>query len=95
MVDPTTSTITPLKGEITLKSPATKVTNMEIDTATKKPRVCTQGKEIVTLDDDDEESINQTNGFPITKEPSHSKEASHPASPSLSHSTSHSERTIS
>ena len=34
-------------------------------------------------------------GFLITEEPSHSKEASHLASPSLSHSTSHSERTIS
>ena len=68
---------------------------MEIDTTTKKPRVSTQGKEIVTLEDDEEESINQMQGFPIGEEPSHSKEASHPYSPSVSHSTSHSERTIS
>jgi hypothetical protein len=95
MVDPITCTITPFKGERTLNRHAKKVTNMEIDTTTKKPRVSTQGKEIVTLEDDGEESINQMNGFPIIEEPSHSKEASHPTSPSLSHSTSHKERTIS
>ena len=33
--------------------------------------------------------------FLIIEEPSHSKESSHPTSPSISHSTSHSERTIS
>lgn len=95
MVDPITGTITSFKGERTLKRPATKVTNMEIDTTTKKLKVSTQGKEIVTLENDEEESINQTKGFPITKELSHSKEASHPTCPSLSHCTSHSERTIS
>ena len=68
---------------------------MEIDTAAKKPRVSTQGKEIVTFDDNDEESINQTKGIPITEDISHSKEASHPTFPSLTHSTSHSKRTIS
>ena len=68
---------------------------MEIDTAAKKPRVSTQGKEIVTVDDDDEESINQTKGIPITEEHSHSKESSHPTSPSLTHFASQSERTIS
>ena len=95
MVDPIIGTNTPFKGERTLKRPATKVTNMEIDIATKKPRVSTQGKEIVTLDDDDEESINQTKEIPITEEISHSRETSHPSSPSLTHSTSHSKRTIS
>ena len=68
---------------------------MEIDTTTKKPRVSSQGKEIVTLEDDEEESINQIQGFPIQEEPSHSKEVSHVVSPSISHSTSNSERTIS
>ena len=68
---------------------------MEIDTTTKKPRVSSQGKEIVTLEDDEEESINQIQGSPILEEPSHSKEVSHTASPSISHSTSNSERTIS
>ena len=58
MVDLVTGTITPFKGERTLKRPTTEVTNMEIDTVAKKPRVPTQGKEIVTLDDDDEEPIN-------------------------------------
>ena len=95
MVDPITCTITPFKGKRSLKRHATEVTNMEIDTTTNKPRVSTQGNEIVTLEDDEEESINQMKGFPITKEPSHSKEASHPTSPLVSHSTSHSERTIS
>ena len=41
MVDPITGTITPFKGESSLKRPATEVTNMEIDTTTKKPRVST------------------------------------------------------
>ena len=41
MVDPIIGTITHFKGERTLKRPATKVTNMEIDTAAKKPRVST------------------------------------------------------
>lgn len=94
MVDPIKGKITPFKGERSLKRPATDVTNMEIDTTTKKPRVSTQGKEIVTLQDDEEKSISQMQGFLITEEPSHSKEASHPTSPSISHSTSHSERTI-
>ena len=94
MVDPIIGTLTPFKGERSLKRPANEVTNMEIDSATKKPRVSIQGKEIVTLEDDEEESINQMKGFPIIEEPSHSKEASHPVSPSLPHSTSHSERTI-
>lgn len=70
---------------------------MDIDTATKKPRIYAQGKEIVDLDNDDEESINQINGIQITEEPTKSKEASHLASPSATHSTSHShyEKTIS
>ena len=95
MVDPITSTITPFNGEINLKRPATEVTKMEIDIATKKPKVSTQGKEIVTMDDDDEASINQAKGIQIIEEPSHNTEASHLASPSLSHCTYHFERTIS
>ena len=59
MVDPITGIITPFKGERSLKRPATKVTNMEINTTTKKPRVSIEGKEIVTLEDDEEESITQ------------------------------------
>ena len=96
MVDLVIGTITPFKGERTLKRPATEVTNMEIATTAKKPRVSTQGKEIVTMDDDDdEESINQTKGIPITEEHSRRKESSHPTSPSLTHSASQSKRTIS
>ena len=71
---------------------------MEIDTASKKPMVFAQGKEVVDLDDDDDEhSINQIKGIQITKEPAQSREASHPSSPFATHSTSHShsERTIS
>ena len=45
------------------------------------------------MDDDDEESINQTKGIPITEEHSHNKETSHPTSPSLTHSASQLERT--
>ena len=58
MVYPVTRTITPFKGERTLKRPATEVTNMEIDIVAKKPKVSTQGKEIVTVDDDDKDSVN-------------------------------------
>ena len=81
MVDPITGTITPFKGERYLKIPITMVTNMEIDTTTKKPRVSSQGKEIVTLEDEEEEYINQMQGFPIIEETSHSMEAAHPSSP--------------
>ena len=89
MVDPITGIVTPFKGERSLKRPAIDVTHMEIDTTTKKPRVYTQGKEIVTLEDDEEESINQMYGIPIKEELSRSKEVSHLASPLVSHSTSH------
>ena len=41
MVDPITGTITAFKGERSLERPATEVTNMEIDTTSKKPRVST------------------------------------------------------
>ena len=60
MVDVVTSKITPFKGERTLKRLAIEVTNMEIDFAAKMPRVSMQGKEIVTVDYDDEESIKHT-----------------------------------
>ena len=59
MIEPVTGLSTPFKGEKTLKNPATDITNMEIDTISKKPRVSSQGKELVELDDDDDEhSIN-------------------------------------
>ena len=90
MVDPITGVITPFKGERTLKRPVTEVTNMDIDTATKKPRISIQGKEILDLDNDDEESINQIKGIHITKEPTQSKGESRPTSPCATHSTSHS-----
>lgn len=95
MVDPIIGILTPFKGERSLKRPVSEVTNIEIDTIAKKPRVSSQGKEIVTLVDDDEESINQIQGFTIQEEPSHSKEVSHVVSPSVSHSTSNLERIIS
>ena len=63
------------------------MTDMEVDVSTKWSRVSNQDKEIVTLDDDEEESINQLKGFPIEEECSHSK--------GVSHSVSTSERTIS
>ena len=49
------------------------MTDMEVYVTTKKPRISNQGKEIVTLEDDEEESINQIQGFPIQEELSHSK----------------------
>ena len=39
MVDPITRILTPFKVEISLKRPIVEVTNMEIDTIAKKPRV--------------------------------------------------------
>ena len=95
MIDPITGIPTPFKDEKSLKRLITEVTNMEVDTTAKKPRLSSQGKEIVTLEDDEEESINQIQGFPIQEELSHSKEVSHIVSPSVSHSISNSERTIS
>ena len=47
------------------------------------------------MEDDEEESINQIQGFPIQEKPSHSKEVSHTVSHSISHSISNSDRTIS
>ena len=40
---------------------------MDIDTATKKPRISTQDKEIVPLDDDDEGSISQIKGIRLQR----------------------------
>jgi hypothetical protein len=54
MVDPIIGLITPFKGEKTLKRLAIDITNMEIDTTSKKPRVSAQGKEVVEVDDDDD-----------------------------------------
>ena len=56
--------------------------DMEVDVSTKRARVCNQDQEIVTLDDDEEESINQIQGFPIEEECSHSKGVSHSVSTS-------------
>ena len=94
-IDPITGIHTPSKDEISLKIPITEMTNMDVDVTAKKPRISHQGKEIVTLEDDEEEFINQIQGFPIQEEPSHSKEVSHTVSHSVSHSISNSERTIS
>ena len=59
---------------------------MEVDVTSKKPRIYNQGKEIVTLEDDKEDSINQIQGFPIQEESSQRKEVSHPLSHSVSNS---------
>ena len=95
MIDPITRIPTPFKDEIYLKRPITKVTNMEVDVIAKKPIISNQGREIVTSEDDEEESINQIQGFPIQEQPSHRKEFSHTVSHSISHSISNSERIIS
>ena len=44
------------------------MTYMEVDVSTKRDKVSNQDKEIVTLDDDEEESMHQTQGFPIEEE---------------------------
>ena len=49
---------TPLKGEKSLKRHCTDTTDMEIDVSTKKARTFTQQIEVVSLDEDDEGSIN-------------------------------------
>ena len=87
LIGPTTGIPTSFKDERSLKRSVTKMTDMEVDVTTKRPRVSNQDKETVTLDDDEEESINQIQGFPIEEEFSHSK--------GVSHSISTSERTIS
>jgi len=44
MIDTITGTLTPFKGERSLKRPITEITNIEVDTTVKKERVFTQGK---------------------------------------------------
>ena len=44
MIDPITGIPTPFMDERSLKRPITKVTNMEVDVTTKKPRVSNKGK---------------------------------------------------
>ena len=78
---------TPFKDERSLKRPLIEMTNMEVDVSTKITRVSNQDKEIVTLVNDEEESMNQIQGFPFQEECSHSK--------GVSHSVSTLERTIS
>ena len=65
MIDPITGIPTPFKDERYLKRPITKMIDMEVDVTTKKPRISNQGREIVTLEDDEEESINHIQGFPV------------------------------
>ena len=50
---------TPLKGEKSLKRHSTDTADINIDVATKKPRISIQDREIVDLEDDDERSINK------------------------------------
>ena len=69
--------------------------DMEVDVTTKRPRVCKQDKEILTLHNDEEEYINKIQGFLIEEESSQSKEVSHSVSHSVSHFVSNSGRTIS
>lgn len=99
MIDPIIGIPTPFKDERSLKRPIIEMAYMEVDVTTKKPTVSNQDNEIVTLDDDEEEYINQIQGFPIEEESSHSKEVSHsishPVSHSISHFVSNSEITIS
>ena len=90
MIDPIIVIPNPFKHERSLKRPITEMTNMEVDVTAKNPRIFNQSREIVTLEDDEEESINQIQGFPIQEEPSHSKEVSHTISHSVSHSISNS-----
>ena len=58
MIDQIIGIPTPFKDEISLKRPITEMTDMEVDVTTKNPRISNQDKEIVTLDKDEEDSIN-------------------------------------
>ena len=58
MIDPIIGIPTPFKDERSLKRPIIEMTNMEVDVTAEKPRISNQGREIVTLEDDEEESIN-------------------------------------
>ena len=44
MIDPITGIPTPFKDERSLKRPIIEVTNMEVDTTAKNPRVFSQGQ---------------------------------------------------
>ena len=54
-----TKVTTPLKGEKSLKRHSTDTVDMDVDVATKKPRISIQDQEIVDLEGDDERSINK------------------------------------
>ena len=73
MIDWITGIPTYFKDKISLKRHVTEVLSMEVDVTTKKPRVSNQGSEIVTFEDDQEESINQIQELSIQEEPSYSK----------------------
>ena len=59
---------TPLKGDKSLKRHSTNTTDMEIDITTKKPKVFVLSKEIVDLEEDDEQSINKSKGTIVEEE---------------------------
>ena len=59
---------TPLKWEKSLKRHSTNTIDMEIYVSTKRARTSTQQIEVVSLDEDDEGSINQAKGTIIEEE---------------------------
>ena len=60
---------TPLKGDKSLKRHSTDTVDMDVDVATKKPRIFIQDREIVDLEDDDERSINKGKATIVEEEP--------------------------
>ena len=60
---------TPLKGKKSLKRQFANTADMQIDVTTKKPRVFVQSKEIVDLEQDDEQFINKGKGTIVEEEP--------------------------
>ena len=66
--DRETEVPTPLKEKKSLKRHSTDIADMDVDVASKRPRISIQDKEIVDLEDNDEGSMNKGKGTIIEEE---------------------------
>ena len=59
---------TPLKGEKSLKRHSIDTADMDVDVASRRPRISIQDNEIVDIEDNDEGSINKGKGAIVEEE---------------------------
>lgn len=69
-----------MKNEESLERPLTDVTEMEVDVPNKRAKSSAYDKKIITLEDDEEESINQLQRIVIEEERAQELETSQPVS---------------